>query len=123
MPMSKLILHIDDEPEIRDVFREALLDNGYRVTSVATASEALKALASETPDLIVSDFHLAESDGLDLIRAMKAKLPTTPVVLLTGVLIDTRVAEMAMGHLIDTCLSKTAPLDQILAEITRLLGT
>jgi hypothetical protein len=44
------------------------------------------------------------------------------VILLTGVLIDTRVAEMAMGHFIDVCLSKTAPLDQILAEIKRLLG-
>ena len=121
--MSKLILHVDDEPQIRELFQEALLDDGYRVTSVASASEALKALASETPDLIVSDFHLADSDGLDLIRAMKAKLPTTPVVLLTGTLIDTRVADMAMGNLINACLSKTAPLDRILAEITRLLVT
>ena len=120
--MSKLILHVDDEPEIRHLFGEALLADGYRVTSVASAREALKALASEVPDLVVSDFHLADSDGLDLIRAIKAKQPTTPVVLLTGALIDTRVAEMAMGNIIDTCLSKTAPLDEILAEITRLLG-
>ena len=120
--MSKLILHIDDEPQIRELFREALLDDGYRVTSVASASEALKALASETPDLIISDFHLADSDGLALIRAVKAKLPTTPVVLLTGALVDTRVADMAMGNIIDMCLSKTSPLDQILTEITRLIG-
>ncbi len=120
--MSKLILHVDDEPQIRDLFREALLDEGHRVTSVANASEALKALASETPDLVISDFHLADSDGLGLIRAVKAKLPATPVVLLTGALIDTRVADMAMGDLIDSCLSKTSPLDLILAEIARLLG-
>jgi|JI10StandDraft_1071094.scaffolds.fasta_scaffold22701_3 CheY-like chemotaxis protein len=120
--VSKLILHVDDEPQIRELFRDALLDEGHRVTSVASASEALKVLATETPDLIISDFHLADSDGLGLIRAVKAKLPTTPVVLLTGALIDTRVADMAMGDLIDTCLSKTSPLDQILSEITRLLG-
>lgn len=120
--MSKLILHIDDEPEIRELFQEALLDEGYRVTSVASAREAMKALA-EAPDLIVSDFHLADSDGLDLIRAIKAKLPTTPVVLLTGALIDTRVADIAMGTIIDACLSKTAHLDEIMAEIARLLGT
>lgn len=120
--MSKLILHVDDEEQIRDLFRQALLEEGHRVTSVADASEALKSLTSETPDLIISDFHLADSDGLGLIRAMKAKLPTTPVVLLTGALVDTRVADMAMGDLVDSCLSKTSPLDQILTEITRLLG-
>lgn len=42
--MSKLILHVDDEPQIRELFRDALLDEGYRVTSVASAGEALKAL-------------------------------------------------------------------------------
>jgi len=120
--MGQLILHIDDEPQIRELFREALVDEGYRVTSVASASEALKALASETPDLVISDFHLADSDGLGLIRTVREKLPTTPVVLLTGALIDTRVADMAMGKLINTCLSKTSPLGQILTEINRLLG-
>lgn len=120
--MSKLILHVDDEPQIRELFRDALLDEGYRVTSVASASEALKALSAETPDLIISDFHLADSDGLGLIRVVKEKLPATPVVLLTGALIDTRLADMAMGDLIDTCLSKTSPLNKILTEIARILG-
>jgi two-component system invasion response regulator UvrY len=120
--VSKLILHVDDEPQIRELFREALLDEGHRVTSVANGGEALKALSDETPDLIISDFHLADSDGLGLIRAVKAKLPDTPVVLLTGALIDTRVADMAMGDLTAACLSKTAPLHQILNEIARLLG-
>jgi CheY-like chemotaxis protein len=120
--VSKLILHVDDEAEIRDLFRDALLDEGHRVTSVANGSDAMKALASETPDLIISDFHLADSDGLALIRTLKAKLPNTPIVLLTGALIDTRVADLAMGDIIDICLSKTSPLAQILTEITRLLG-
>jgi CheY-like chemotaxis protein len=120
--VSKLILHVDDEPQIRELFREVLLDEGHRVTSVASASEALKALDGETPDLIISDFHLADSDGLGLIRAAKAKAPNTPVVLLTGALIDTRVADMAMGDLVESCLSKTSPLNQILTEIARVLG-
>ena len=120
--MGKLILHIDDEPQIRELLREVLLDEGYRVTSVANADEALKALAGETPDLVISDFHLADGDGLELVRAVRAKLPGTPVVLLTGALIDTRVADMAMGKIIDACLSKTSPLGQILTEISRLLG-
>lgn len=120
--MSKLILHVDHEPQIRELFRDALLDEGYRVTSVASAGEALKALSGETPDLIISDFHLADSDGLGLIRVVKERLPDTPVVLLTGALIDTRLADMAMGDLIDTCLSKTSPLNKILTEIARILG-
>ena len=120
--VSKLILHVDDEPQIRELLQEALRDEGYRVTSVAGAAEALKALASETPDLVISDFHLADTDGLDLIRTVKAKLPNTPVLLLTGAFIDTRLADKAMGDLVDTCLSKTSPLDQILTEISRVLG-
>lgn len=120
--MSKLILHVDDEPQIRELFQEALLAEGYRVKSVASAREALRELLTETPDLIISDFHLVDSDGLGLIRAVKEKLPGTPLVLLTGALVDTRVADLAMGKLINACLSKTSPLTQILDEISRLLG-
>lgn len=118
--MSKCILHIDDEPEIRELLKEALGSVGYEVLSVATALEAARATATRTPDLIVSDFNLAEGDGLELVRGLKQRFPSVPVALLTGVLIDPRGAEQALGEVVSVYLSKTMPLDDILAEIARL---
>ena len=41
--MSKLVLHLDDEPAIREILEATLMAQGYRVVSVATPSEALEA--------------------------------------------------------------------------------
>lgn len=120
--MSKLILHVDDEPEIRDILQLALSGRGHRMVAAASAFEACKVAEQERPDLIIADMQLADRDGLELIRELRVKLPGVPVVLLTGVLIDPRVAEKSLGREVDLYLSKTTPLQKIIAEVERLLG-
>lgn len=120
--MSKVILHVDDEPEIREILQIALGGRGHRVISAASAMEAEKFVESERPDLIIADMQLSDRDGLEMIRDLRIKLPDVPVALLTGVLIDPRVARKSLGREVDCYLSKTTPLQQIIAEAERLMG-
>jgi CheY-like chemotaxis protein len=120
--MSKLILHLDDEEAIRDIVGEVLKAHGYRLRSVATPLEAVAAAREEIPDLVISDLQLDEADGLKTIAELRAIKATLPVILLTGVLIDPRVARDTVGKLVSSYIEKTRPLADIVAEVTRLIG-
>lgn len=121
--MPKHILHIDDEIAIREVLAESLSEQGYRVTSVAGADEAMAAISREKPDLVITDLQMDVGDGLEIMGEIRRRLPGVPVILLTGVLIDPRVARQSVAKQADAYLEKTAPLSRIAEEIRRLLGS
>lgn len=120
--MSKTILHLDDEANIRELMATVLTRQGYSVRSVGTSLEAVAAMRESVPDLIISDLQLRDADGLTTIAQLRELGPDTPVIMLTGVLIDRRVAESTLGSLVSAYLEKTRPLTEILATITRLIG-
>jgi CheY-like chemotaxis protein len=120
--MQQHILIVDDEVEIRDLLGLFLTSNGYRVTALETAIEALRFVQREKPDLIISDLQLEDSDGLEMIEKLKATLPDTPVILLTGVMFDAQVFRDTLSKKVSAYLMKTTPLAKIKTEIDRLLG-
>jgi CheY-like chemotaxis protein len=120
--MKPHILVVDDEANIRELLGQFLTDSGYRLTAVASATEALQAVQQAPPDLIISDLQLEDADGLEMIGQLKAVLPDTPVILLTGVLFDPAVVSDSLNGRIACYLPKTSPLAQILATVRRLLG-
>ena len=119
--MKKTILHLDDEAEIRDLLTQYLSARGYRVISVASPTEAMKAIRQEKPDLIITDLQLEDADGLEVVEQFKAVLPETPVILLTGVLIDPQVAEETVGTKVAAYVEKTASLTKLVGEVKRLI--
>ncbi len=119
----KHILAIDDELPILDLLQEYLTAQGYRVSTASTALEAKRIVEAEAPQLIISDLQLEETDGLHLIEQLRVLLPKTPVILLTGVLFDAKVVEDNLKWKISSYVSKTAPLQSLLQEIRRLIGS
>ena len=65
------ILVVDDEPDTRELLRQGLEYCGARVRVAATAAEALAALNSEVPDIVISDIGMPGVDGYDLIRQIR----------------------------------------------------
>jgi DNA-binding NtrC family response regulator len=118
----KHILIVDDEADIREMLTEVLTRKNYRVSSVATASEAQRIADRDHPQLIISDLQLEDLDGLEMIDQLKATHPDTPVILLTGVLFDPHVIRTTLNRKVSAYLEKTAPLSQIIGEVERLIG-
>ena len=119
--MTKHILNVDDESDIRELLREILTASGYRVSGASSTVEALRIVRDDPPDLIITDLQLEESDGFDLIEQVKAMAPKLPIIMLTGVLFDPQVIRGPIGKKIAAYVEKTAPLEQVLQEVRRHL--
>jgi two-component system, cell cycle response regulator len=69
---SASILVVDDSPINRELMRSILEPFGYMVIGADSVCEALELVRVRRPDLIVSDLHMPDQDGFDLVRAIKA---------------------------------------------------
>ena len=118
----KNILIVDDEEEIRRLLRLSLDKYGYRITEASTAIEAKRSAREDPPQLVICDLQLQESDGFELIRELRVRLPGVPTILLTGVLFDPKVVASQIEGLVNAYIPKPTKLNKIVEEIQRLLG-
>jgi FixJ family two-component response regulator len=79
-----LIFVVDDEEPIRGALRVLLRAEGFAVHAFASAAEALEALDSVTPDCVLTDYHMPEMDGRELISCLAKRRVTAPVIVMTG---------------------------------------
>jgi DNA-binding NtrC family response regulator len=92
------VLVVDNNAVTRDACDRILSPEGYRVTTVPDADAALAAITACTPDLILLDLYLPDTDGLALIPKIRSLAPRTPIVLITGYpTIDAAVEAMRRG--------------------------
>jgi len=84
--MSKKILIVDDEADIRDYLSTLLEDNGYQVRKAADGEEGLKLLGEEKPDLVTLDIVMPNKSGVRLYREMREsdELKDIPVIFISG---------------------------------------
>jgi len=66
------VLVVDDERDARDLIRRVLEDHGAVVSAVASGREALRALATEPPDVLLSDVGMPGMDGYQFMRSVRA---------------------------------------------------
>jgi len=116
------ILLVEDDASVRDATSMLLRVEGYRVTAVASLSDALRAVAKEVPELLVADYHLADGElGTDVIAAVRERVrPALKSILLTG---DTSAEIKAMRA--DPNLrivSKPVDAEELLRLLQALIG-
>jgi len=114
------LLLVEDDRMIGDTLRAALRLDGYAVDWVRDAAASQSTLASERFDLVLLDLGLPKGDGLDVLRAMRARQDSTPVIVLTardG--LGDRVAGLDAGA--DDYLVKPFELDELNARIRAVL--
>jgi putative nucleotidyltransferase with HDIG domain len=83
-PETLRVLVVDDNASLLRFLVSAFSANGCTVTQAAAAEQALAHITTDAFDLVVSDIKMPGLSGLDLLRAVKGKQPSTPVVLITG---------------------------------------
>lgn len=83
---NKLVLVVEDEAAIREMIRFALTRAEYRVVEAADAQQARLKIADERPDLILMDWMMPGTSGVELTRELKSQATTRdiPVILVTA---------------------------------------
>jgi two-component system, OmpR family, response regulator len=117
--MSTHILVIDDDPQIRSLLQEYLVENGIRVSLASSSEEMSNILGDEAVDLVVLDLRLAGEDGLAIARSLRDQ-SAIPIVMLTGVRDEAdRVMGLELGA--DDYVTKPFSPRELLARIRTVL--
>jgi two-component system response regulator GlrR len=119
------ILVVDDDAALRELITLRLEANGFRVEAVGSGEAALAQLALARPDAVLTDMQMAGMDGMALFRAIHARDPALPVIVLTahGTIPDA-VAATQLGLFGYLTKPYDAPtLIDLLKRATRLAGS
>ena len=111
---------VDDEQPVRESLRRSLRFNGYDVLTASDGLEAVEAVRSENPELLILDVMMPNMDGLEVCRTLRSEGWDRPILVLTardGV--SDRVAGLDAGA--DDYLPKPFALEELLARVRSLV--
>ncbi len=118
------ILIVDDEHDLLTAWDTVLTLEGYRVRTTADPEKALHLLEIERPHLVLLDLNLPGPelmDGLDLLRRMRAIIPTVAVIVVSGYLYtEIRQAALDAGAL--DCWQKPVSLQGLKQCVAQVLA-
>ena len=118
--MVQRILIVDDEPDMTETCRRALGSAGYQCFTSNDAREALTLLASERPDLLLTDLRMPEMDGMEMLRRAKEVDSQIPVLMLTAhATLESAVAAVKAGAF--DFIAKPFSIDQLKLAVERAL--
>ncbi len=83
-PSTASVLLVEDDERISEPLIRVLRSEGFDVTHVATGSDAVAAIATGAPTLVLLDLTLPDVDGLDVCRRVRATQPDLPIIMLTA---------------------------------------
>ena len=119
MPNRFRILAVDDEPVQRELISGFLRKQGFDVITADSAERALELFRQDAFDLVLSDQKMANMSGLELLQAVHAINPETPVILITAFgTIEAAVAALKQGAI--DYLTKPLNLDELLHRIRQV---
>jgi DNA-binding NtrC family response regulator len=117
--MAKLII-VDDEKNIRQSLSTFFKSLGHEVRTAESGPEALKMLGEAPADLVLTDYRMAEMNGLELLKSVKQHRPGSLVILMTAYAnVEDAVAAMKAGAY--DYVTKPFSLEQIQHLIERAL--
>jgi two-component system response regulator (stage 0 sporulation protein F) len=113
----KTILIVDDDRNLRRLYRDELEPEGYRIVLAANGREALDIVSREVPDLVLMDIKMPGMDGLEAMAHLLKEHGGVPILLHTAYASyqDNFLAWAAEGYLIKS--SDLDPLKQKIREI------
>jgi two-component system response regulator HydG len=119
MSKSKILV-IDDDVDICLLMERFLTRNGFEVTTAQSGKRGLEILNDLEPDLVLTDFKLGDINGAELLRKVKEKYPSVPVIIITGYS-DIKVAINVMKQGAYDYVTKPLFPDEILMTIKKAM--
>lgn len=122
MKPRERILVVDDEKLIRMTLRSRLEKDGYEVHEAETGAAALSLLQEEEPELVLLDYRLPDTDGIEVLRRIRELRPDVPVLLMTAYSsVGSAVEAMKLGAY--DYLDKPVRTEDLMAAIAKALET
>ena len=119
--MEKILI-IDDDKDLCFVLKRFLSKHGFEVLDATTGKLALEILETVEPDLILCDFRLEDMSGSSILKKIKERNPSVPVIIITGYSnIKTAVEVMKLGAM--DYVTKPLLPDEILLTIRKALAS
>jgi len=112
------ILFIEDSNSICNVYAHILREAGYYLEYATNGQEALKLLENDSFEVVICDFYLPDTNGIQLINTIKRKDKTVYSILFTSSSSDETETE-ALNNGIDDFILKPCPKDRLLIGIKR----
>ncbi|MDR3536402.1 MAG: response regulator [Acetobacteraceae bacterium] len=114
------LLVVEDNAQLASLIAKLLKENGFAVDAVATADAALAAMDTAHYDLLLLDLSLPGGDGADILKAIRRRGRSTPVLVATARAdVTQRVQTLNEGA--DDYLVKPFSLEELLARVRALL--
>jgi CheY-like chemotaxis protein len=117
------ILIIDDEEQIRLVFKEMLGRFGYEVLEATNGEEGLALQREKTADLVITDIIMPDKEGLETIRELRREFPEVKIIAISGggQIGSDQYLNVAKQFGAMCTLQKPVGLEQLRQEVHRLL--
>ncbi|MBI3297309.1 MAG: response regulator [Elusimicrobia bacterium] len=124
-PKNKLILVVDDDGPTRDLLEMTVKNEGFRVDTAASGTEALKKADAQAPDLIILDFMLPGSGGYEVAKELQmGDARSVPIIIVTGRRLDRNTTTMLRAEPnIKEYVEKPVKTPVLATMIHRILGT
>jgi CheY-like chemotaxis protein len=123
MVRSRRVLVVEDDPETRHFYSNALAGDGFCIEEAHNGHQALDKALESPPDLVVTDIAVPGLDGIELCRRLRADVRTrqVPVIAITGY-DDRQYPDRARLAGADHVLIKPCDVQVLICEARRLLG-
>jgi DNA-binding response OmpR family regulator len=117
--MSRILL-VEDNPDLAEALQRNLEVDGYEVAYASRASHALALATSHNPDLVVLDLGLPDRDGYEVLKELRTRGNTSPVLILSARSLE---ADKLQGFRLgaDDYVTKPFSVGELLARISALL--
>jgi DNA-binding response OmpR family regulator len=117
--MTKILI-VEDEPHMVAGLRDNFEFEGYEVVTAGDGVAGLERALKESPDLVILDVMMPRMSGLDVCKQLKAKRPSTPIIMLTarGQEVD-KVVGLELGA--DDYVTKPFSIRELLARVKAVL--
>lgn len=124
MESGKVILLVDDDLTLREMYEERLKAEGFDIIQASNGEEAMQKAKESKPNIILLDIMMPKINGFDVLKDLKADadLKDIPVIVLTALIQDVdRVQGKKLGAVDYIVKSETMP-GEVISKIKNAIG-
>lgn len=121
--VGKLILIIDDDDTYRSSLNAVLRQQGFQTRTAVNGKEGVRLYREQPADLVITDLHMPEQEGLETIRILKEHSPSIRIIAISAGLTGKEINFLNIAERFgaQAVLQKPFDLEELVATVNRTL--